>query len=105
MDRLRIIKAHSEELEKHYQGIEADDLAAAETAASLLRQVYSAIKRLPDKRKEVIILHNEGLKNREIAKRLGVSEKAVEKRKTIALKTLKMEFRTSDGFTFLIIFL
>jgi RNA polymerase sigma-70 factor, ECF subfamily len=105
MNRLRIVKAHSEELEKHYQGIEADDLAGAETAASLLRQVYSAIKRLPDKRREVIILYNQGLKNREIAERLGVSQKAVEKRKTIAFKTLKMEFRTSDGFTFLIIFL
>ncbi len=106
MNRLRIVKDKSEEIVQYYQGFEADVLEAAERIASLRRQIYSAIEKLPDKRKQVFILyHFKGLKNREIAERLGISEKAVEKQKTSAFKTLKMEIRTKNGFTFLIIFL
>lgn len=49
-----------------------------------------AIGELPEKQRTVFLLNrNDGLKYHEIADCLGISVKAVEKRMTIALKTLR----------------
>ncbi len=53
-------------------------------------QYQSALKTMPDKLRVVFLMSRaEDLKNREIAERLGISVKAVEKRMTKALDILK----------------
>ena len=47
---------------------------------------------LPEKCREVFVLSKiEGLKNREIAEKLGISEKTVERHMSIALSKLREE--------------
>lgn len=52
--------------------------------------IHNAILQLPDKCREVYLLsRNEGLTNRQIAERLGISIKTVEAQMSIALKRLR----------------
>ena len=52
--------------------------------------IHKAILQLPDKCREVYLLsRNEGLTNRQIAERLGISIKTVEAQMSIALKRLR----------------
>lgn len=52
--------------------------------------IHNAILQLPDKCREVYLLsRNEGLTNRQIAERLGISVKTVEAQMSIALKRLR----------------
>lgn len=61
----------------------------------LQRIIHEAILQLPEKCREVYLLSKEeGLSNRQIAERLGISIKTVEAQMTIALKRL----RTRIGF-------
>lgn len=61
----------------------------------LQQVIHEVILQLPGKCREVYLLsREEGLSNREIAERLGISVKTVEAQMTIALKRL----RTSIGF-------
>ena len=70
--------------------------------ASVLRIVilvkYLAIEILPPQSRQIILLsYVEGLKNKAIAEKLGITEKTVENHKTIALKKLKMEIEKRGG--------
>jgi RNA polymerase sigma-70 factor (family 1) len=54
--------------------------------------IQHAVSHLPDKCRQVFQLsRNENLSNREIALRLGISEKTVENQMTIALRKIRME--------------
>jgi RNA polymerase sigma-70 factor (ECF subfamily) len=56
----------------------------------LQRVIHEAILQLPEKCREVYLMSKEdGLSNREIAERLGISVKTVEAQMTIALKRLR----------------
>jgi len=57
-------------------------------------KLETAISNLPEGQKEVFLLHRvEGLKYREIAESLGISQKAVEKRMHQALRHLRETYR------------
>ena len=56
------------------------------------KALKEAIDTLPEKCREVFLLSKiEGLKNREIAEKLGISEKTVERHITIAISKLREE--------------
>lgn len=64
--------------------------------AELEKEIRKVAESLPDRCREVFILSRmEGLKNKEIAQRLGISEKAVEKHITRALKEFKAHLSSS----------
>jgi RNA polymerase sigma factor (sigma-70 family) len=106
LNHLRIVQSRSSEIEYHYQNIDSDDMFDAEAYASLRVSIYQGIEKLRPKCKEVFMLYYfKRLKNREIAERLGISEKAVEKRKTKAYHILKMEIKPANRFIFSILFL
>ena len=59
-----------------------------------LQKLQVAIGSLPSKQREVFLLNRiEGKKYREIAEDLGVSVKAIEKRMSLALKTLRTQIK------------
>ena len=60
--------------------------------ADMTKALDEAIATLPEKCREVFILSKvEGLKNREIAEKLNISEKTVERHMSIALSRLREE--------------
>lgn len=60
--------------------------------ADVAKALDEAIALLPEKCREVFVLSKiEGLKNREIAEKLNISEKTVERHMTIALSKLREE--------------
>lgn len=62
-----------------------------ETNSTLIRRVHEEIQNLPEKNREVYLLHRrDGLTYVEIAEVLGLSVKAVEARMSKALKILRM---------------
>jgi len=55
----------------------------------LIQELNFAIEKLPDKCRQILILSKfEGLKNRDVARKLGISVKAVEKQLAIARKKI-----------------
>jgi RNA polymerase sigma factor (sigma-70 family) len=105
-ERRKLKDSSEDEFGKSYQDIEPEDMIEAETAAYLRKNIYDSIEDLPPKCKEVFMLwFTNGLKNREIAERLGISEKTVEKQKTKAFKILRMDIRPFIRFIYSIIFL
>jgi RNA polymerase sigma factor (sigma-70 family) len=90
----------------HIEHVFPKDAVDAETRGSLIQKISAAIEELPPKCKEVFtIYYTSKLKYREIAERLGISEKAVEKHITKALNKLRMEIKPEVRFMFSIIFL
>ncbi|WP_016778070.1 RNA polymerase sigma-70 factor [Anaerophaga thermohalophila] len=70
----------------------------------LEEQYESLISQMPEKRKEIFILsRKKGLTNKDIASKLGISEKTVENQLTKALAFLKEHF-SADGFLGLLFF-
>jgi RNA polymerase sigma-70 factor (family 1) len=64
-----------------------DDITEA-----LLNRIYKEIEKLPGKSREIIRLaYIEGLKNAEIARRLGTHEKTIRNQKTTALNRLRLK--------------
>jgi RNA polymerase sigma-70 factor (ECF subfamily) len=70
----------------------ADTAAPADevvTAKELLSRVVSGINRLPDRTREIFLMHRiDKLEYSEIARRLGISESAIEKQMAKAMVTL-----------------
>ena len=88
----QIVNSKSEEVARYYQGIEEDTLKAAEVSALSRDMYFNAIDNIPAKLKEIFRLYfDRDLSNREIAEKLGVSEKTVANRKSVALKAFKAE--------------
>ncbi|MRI63762.1 RNA polymerase sigma-70 factor [Ornithobacterium rhinotracheale] len=57
-------------------------------------QIEMVLRQLPERTKEIFLLRrDEGLKNREISERLGISTTAVEKHMSRALMVFKIHFR------------
>ncbi len=90
----------------HIEHVFPKEAADAETRGWLIQKISDTIEDLPPKCQEVFKLYYiNKLKNREIAERLGISEKAVEKQKTKAFDMLRMEIKPEVRFMFSIIFL
>jgi RNA polymerase sigma factor (sigma-70 family) len=106
LNRQKMINSSEDELEKYYQDVGPEDMIAAETIAYLRKNIYDSIENLPPKCKEVFMLwYTNGLKNREIAERLGISEKTVQKQKTKAFRILRIDIRPYLRFIYSIIIL
>ena len=70
-----------------------EDLMAAE----LGREIESIVKTLSPRCREVFLMSRlHGMQNKEIAQTLGISEKAVEKNMTKALKVLRARLKSQD---------
>ena len=79
------------EIEQYQQQIAEGQIEAAvirEKFDSLMR--VAAARLTPQYSQIIILAYGHGLGNQEIARRLGLSEKTVANRKTLALKTLKI---------------
>ena len=106
LNRQKLRDSIEDEFGKRYQDIEPEDMIAAETTAYLRKNIYDSIEDLPPKCKDIFMLwFTNGLKNREIAERLGISEKTVEKQKTKAFRILRIDIRPYLCFIYSIIFL
>jgi RNA polymerase sigma-70 factor (ECF subfamily) len=89
MDDERHLKL--EEL-KHFQ--QDPDAINSLIEKELEGKLQEALEKLPPRCLEVFLLsRKEGLKNKEIANQLGISEKSVEKHITKALQIVRMEFK------------
>jgi RNA polymerase sigma-70 factor (family 1) len=63
----------------------------------LLQEIYSAIQQLPEKSREVFRLrYIDGLKNEEIAGKLGIRHQSVRNHLATALKTLRLKLLDKD---------
>lgn len=82
--------------------IQSDDLVHRRQLESLYNK---ALQRLPAKRKEIFLLsRHQGLSNKQIAEKLGISIKTVENQMTAALGFLRDFFnRTETGATSLLL--
>lgn len=84
-DRLQQLAAQTSDL--------ADNWGYEDLLEELLREVYEAANGLPEKSREVFRLRFiEGLKNEEIASRLGIRNQSVRNHLSIALKQLRLLF-------------
>ena len=87
-----------------------DELYAPELYGSydydfLSRTLEGVLSNLPPRAKEVYSLkRDEGLTNKEVAKRLGVSVKAIEKQMTFSLKRIRQAFMET-GIPFIYLFI
>ena len=83
-----------------------DDISVAMISQETFDMLYAAIDALPDRYREIFALSFEqGLKNTEIASRLGLSEIGVKKRKARMLEILrvKLGLKSRDDVIFIII--
>ncbi len=89
-------KKEKEKLEAYYQDIELNK--SDELVRNQATPVSDALSKLPLKYKEVITLrHISGLKIREVANLLHLSESAIKMRYTRALEMLKSEFENQSN--------
>ena len=73
--------------------IQSPEAEEALWKSDIEQAIQEAIAILPEKCREVFVLSKiEGLKNREIAEKLNISEKTVERHMSIALSKLREEF-------------
>jgi RNA polymerase sigma factor (sigma-70 family) len=92
---LRDTRRHSareRELYAELENAEQPDLEEQEVAVRVYQYIYEEIGRLPEKMQQVLRLHLEGIKNEEIASRLGIAEKTVRNLKTEAIRLLRLRF-------------
>lgn len=62
-----------------------------------MRILFTAIDRLPESYREIVEMSfDEGLKNAEIAKRLGITESAVKKRKSKIIEKLRKQMKDPE---------
>ena len=90
----RIVQSKSEEVARYYQDIEEETVRAAE-ADAVYKDIYcNVIETMPNKFTEIFQLRiNRDLSDREIAAKLGITEKTVANRKSAAKKALKADIR------------
>lgn len=79
-------------LTDYLNNLESEAVKKAENRKLVDQLQYLAMEMLPPQCRQVFQLYYlQGMKNREIAERLGISEKAVEAHKTLAFKKLKLK--------------
>lgn len=72
--------------------------------SELMRSIYQEIEKLPEKRQQVFrMIYFDGLKNEEIAAKLGISVFTVKEHKAKALAQLRMKFSDEQLMVFFII--
>lgn len=85
----KIVLKHASEGQKNYTHETPEYLIEEQ---EFLKKLKGAIADLPDKQREVFLLNRiDKKKYKEIAEMLGISVKAVEKRMSLALKSLRAE--------------
>lgn len=93
LDQLKYRKVrtdHREALVRQLSLEEQPDFEWVEVQEIFLSLVYAEIDRLPSKMKEVLLLsYRDGLKPREVAKRLGLKVRTVSNQKTNAIRLLR----------------
>ncbi|MFI5195315.1 MAG: RNA polymerase sigma factor [Chitinophagales bacterium] len=83
---------------EHYRLILAEDIERAEIYGYMGNFLWQQVEKMSPKTKEVITLaYKNDLKNKEIAERLGMTEKTVSNHKTDARKILKIEAKKRGG--------
>lgn len=87
----QVKKLKSDEVGKFYQGMEEHELETTEIREKFDQLMQVASAELSNPCKQIIqFSYAHGLGNREIAEKLGMSEKTIANLKTQALKTLKL---------------
>lgn len=78
--------------------ISQDDITIEFIEQETLRMLFTAIDKLPESYRDIVSMSfEEGLKNAEIAVRLGISESAVKKRKAKMLKNLRHSMKDKEN--------
>lgn len=74
---------------------------------AMLNLLFRSIDRLPERCREIFLMHLDGLSNEEIANQLGLSVLTVKTQKKKAMKALREYFNSPEGkkTSFLLIFL
>lgn len=100
LEHHRVVQKHAENTRRSVPGDEQirDLLIEEETH----RQVYHAINELPARCRKVLLLSMNGLKNREIAGKLNISDNSVKTQKKIAYKKLKIKLKDIYPATWLL---
>lgn len=81
-----------------------EDFLVSYIRSETLARLYNAIDLLPDDLRELLQLSfEEGLKNKEIADRLGVAEITVKKKKARTLSLLKQSLGSSDRYLLMLL--
>lgn len=93
------------EVKKEYEShlLSADELKQAEhliIESDLINKIYKEVQKLPNRCREIFILtYFKGLKTKEIASALQISESAVTTQRSLAIKYLKHAF-SQEGYAF-----
>lgn len=83
-----------ESIDDDYEDGTVDALSSLDDEEKM-RRLRNAVESLPDRRKEVFKLsREEGLRNKEIAEHLNLSEKTVERHMTLALREIRNKFNS-----------
>ena len=90
----------------HYEHMEEESLRSYELKISFQAAEYMAMELLSPKCKEVFILsYIRDMRNKEIAGKLGLSERTVDRHINIALNRLRHTISSNDGLMYFIKFL
>ena len=104
LDYLRY-KQRFNEVKKEYEShlLSADELQQTDNLiieTDLLNKIYQEVQKLPNRCREIFILtYFKGLKTKEIANALQISESAVTTQRSLAIKYLKHAF-SQEGYIF-----
>jgi RNA polymerase sigma-70 factor (ECF subfamily) len=87
----RVHKSRTLDIESYFDVYEENDFERAERSAIIHSMIEKTIEKLPRQCRLIFLLfYVEELRNKEIAKRLGIAVKTVVNQKVIALQALKM---------------
>lgn len=67
-----------------------------ETQTETVRLLHSAIEQLPERRKQIVKLYVQGLRNTEIAEKLNINIQTVKNLKSKAYEDLRIYFKNSE---------
>jgi RNA polymerase sigma-70 factor (ECF subfamily) len=98
LKKQEMIKSNSVNISQHLFSLATDAQKRRESEAYLLDLIYKEVEKLPDRTREVFLLHHKHrMPNDEIAQKLGIAEQTVKNLVSSAKTTLKMKFKRKDG--------